>query len=174
MNYSILIIAFEKFAALVGFSSVFCVAFSSALAAYQRVQPNITDKGFSVNFCSVFSASIPFFTIGMVAGYLTGASRAPAVAAVIPALLTFIGGFTIYLVARERRSAATANSAILGLSTMLLLGSLIGSLDRRLHESFQLSLAKKQKEVEIEFAIEQYRKGLGLTSKRGESSEATN
>src|SRR5690242_10409183 len=55
--------------------------------------------------------------LGLVTGFLTGLSRAPAVGAVLPAMLTLIGGLVLLFVGREtdatRRRLVALSTAVL-------------------------------------------------------------
>jgi hypothetical protein len=84
---------------------------------------------------TVWESAAIFFALallGVVTGYLTGLSRSSAVGAVIPAVLTLIGGLVLYLVTgdapRARRMLTAAS--VVALMTNLLVGTLWGSLSR--------------------------------------------
>jgi hypothetical protein len=51
----------------------------------------------AANFRSVVYLSVPIVILGYATGYLTGISRAAAIGNLIPAMLTLVGGLTIYL-----------------------------------------------------------------------------
>jgi hypothetical protein len=110
-------------------------------------------------FCIV---SVPFGITGMVSGFLTGTSRAPAVTALLPAILTIFGGLTVYLISKGIQTAILAGVSITIFSSSLLFGTIFGSLEREQFNLYQNSLAKKLQEVERESAIKIYRRSLGL------------
>jgi hypothetical protein len=68
----------------------------------------------------------------MVTGFLTGLSRAPALGAVLPAVLSVLAGFLVVIVSRESvsRVRVTAMVCVISLVVNLLLGTLWGSLSR--------------------------------------------
>jgi hypothetical protein len=45
---------------------------------------------------------LPLGFTGIVAGFLTGSSRSPAVSALVPAILTFIGLVVVYMLGKGR------------------------------------------------------------------------
>src|SRR5277367_5950134 len=63
--------------------------------------------------------------IGIITGYLTGLSRTPVVGAVLPAVLTVIGGLVLFIVTREAAPEFRTLTATCTIALMLnlLLGS---------------------------------------------------
>jgi hypothetical protein len=109
-----------------------------------------------------FQSGWPFGFIGIVAGFLTGSSRSPAVSALVPAVLTFLGLIVVYLMGKSRLRAIIAGFAVFIFSVDLLVGVFLGSASRDRHEEFVGSVAFQRLKAEQEFAIRRYRGALGL------------
>jgi hypothetical protein len=126
-------------------------------------------------FSEFFIILAPFSTIGIISGFLTGLSRTPAVSALIPAVLTFVGAIVAFQIAKTRAAAMVAALVTICFSVFLLLGSLLGSAEREISDARKNSLAQQFQDVEWEFAVEQYRKGLTLppSSQRKTNSATT-
>lgn len=103
----------------------------------------------------VFGIVFSFALLGLVVGVITGLSRQPAVHSVLPAVLTFVGGFVAYIVgskdAQNREVIVTAMAAI---SINLLLGVLWGSEMRVISDSKKESLEYKRYLESINYQIE--------------------
>src|SRR4029077_14610120 len=78
------------------------------------------------------SASLGF--TGMVAGFLTGSSRAPAVSALVPAILTFTGLLVVYLISKSRVGSTWAGLVVFVFAANLLVGTVLGTASRDRHE----------------------------------------
>ncbi len=100
----------------------------------------------------------------MVAGYLTGISREPAVTAVVPASLTLISGIGLFLLSKNSfgRNSYYSIFAVLNFSIALLFGSLLGAGERVVSSNHLNSMEYQRKLIEREFLLETYKKGLGL------------
>jgi len=59
-----------------------------------------------LTFISIFTFSI----LGTIIGYITGQSREPAVTAVLPSVLTFIGGISLYILGQENNKSKLLTS----------------------------------------------------------------
>ena len=121
-------------------------------------------------FCII---AIPFGITGIVAGFLTGVSRSPAVTALIPAILTIFGGSIVYLISQGMQTAILAGISITVFSTSLLLGTIFGSLERQQFDVSKNSLSEKLRAVEHELAVKTYRKSLGLPEEIKEKKTKT-
>jgi hypothetical protein len=113
-------------------------------------------------FSELFIIFAPFSTIGIISGVLTGLSRTPAVSALIPAVLTFVGAVVAFQIAKTKIDTLVAALATICFAVFLLIGTLLGSAEREIYEARKNSLEQQFRDVETEFAVEQYRKGLGL------------
>ncbi|CAN0423461.1 unnamed protein product, partial [Phaeothamnion confervicola] len=109
-----------------------------------------------------FVIAMPFSVIGVLCGFLTGASRSPVVSATIPALLTLFGALVAYLMTKGRASALLASTAIIAFSSSLIFGSIAGSLERDASEAELTSLRHLRAQAEKELALDVYRTSLGL------------
>jgi hypothetical protein len=71
-----------------------------------------------------------FGILGGTTGYLTGISRAPVVGAVIPALLTLVGGLALFEVSRNKDQQTIIALVIAVLASVLLVATQWGADDR--------------------------------------------
>jgi hypothetical protein len=99
---------------------------------------------------------------GIVAGFLTGSSRAPAVSALVPAVLTFVGLVVVYLIGKSVLRSTLAGFIVFVFSANLLVGTVIGSASRDRHEEYVQSPQFLKLKADQEFAVRQYRRALGL------------
>jgi O-antigen/teichoic acid export membrane protein len=105
---------------------------------------------------------IPFSIIGMISGYMTGSSRVGAISAIVSASLTFIGGVAAYLFTKGGKAAVMASFAVLNFAILMLIGVLIGAHERVRTEEITNSLDYQKKEIDKEFLLRRYRRGLGM------------
>jgi hypothetical protein len=112
----------------------------------------------------------PLGFTGMAAGYLTGSSRTPAVAALVPAILTFVGLSVVYLMGKGNFRALLAGIIVLIFSLNILLGTFLGTVSRERTEQLRASVEASEIRAEREFAIRQYRNGLGLPAEPPKSA----
>jgi hypothetical protein len=111
---------------------------------------------------SGFLVGISLGFTGMIAGFLTGSSRAPAVSALVPAILTFIGLLIVYLIGKGGLRSTIAGFVVFIFSANLLIGIVLGSASRDRHEEYLESLTVQKLKADQEFGIRQYRRVLGL------------
>lgn len=82
----------------------------------------------TTGFWSLFLAVLAFSLLGFVTGQIMGQSRESAVGAVLPAVLTLLGGVAIYLIGSKGAQAqAIVSSMLFCFSITLLAGSLYGA-----------------------------------------------
>lgn len=86
-------------------------------------------------------------TLGIVIGQLLGSSRAPAVAQFLPASLSFVGGFSVYILANDFRKAKFVSVVLISFSSFLFIGSLMGIKER---ENFERHIETARREREAE------------------------
>jgi hypothetical protein len=105
-----------------------------------------------------------FGLLGMVAGYLTGLSRESAVGAVVPAVLTLMGGVAAVLVARAANWAASfrVSGLIATFSVGLLVGSTWGAAMRQSVEDFATSESELLRRSHVEAKVREFRDALKL------------
>jgi hypothetical protein len=111
-----------------------------------------------------FSAGLPLGITGMVAGFLTGSSRSPAVSALVPAILTFIGLVIVYMIGKGHLRAAMSGFAVFLFTVQLLIGTVLGSASRDRREEALASAQVRESQADQEFKFRLYCKGLGLIS----------
>lgn len=105
---------------------------------------------------------VPFSIVGMINGYMTGSSRVSAISNLVPAALTLVGGIAVYVFTKGGKPSVMAAFAVINFSILTLVGTLIGGYERLQTEQVQNSLAYQQNEIDKEFLIRRYRRGLGL------------
>lgn len=102
-------------------------------------------------FIVIFSMAL----LGMTAGQLTGQSREPAVGAVIPAVLTFIGGLLIYIITtKNEKFQSLVSITIISFSLTLLVGTFWGS---QLRHEFEVNSRNQQAMLYNEYILQQVR-----------------
>jgi len=104
----------------------------------------------------------PLALLGVVVGYATGLSRSSAVGDVLPAVLTFLGALSVYLMAQEKKSALIAAVCVLVISVSLIAGMGYGSRLRFVHELQAKSFQTLRAMAHDELNIKKYRKAIGL------------
>ena len=98
------------------------LAFS--LASAFAICMTLGRKPYAAHLQIVFALSL----LGMTTGQLTGLSRESAVGAVMPAVLTLLGGVMIYLIGiKGERLQATVVMAVIGLTVNLAVGTFWGA-----------------------------------------------
>jgi len=107
-------------------------------------------------------AGLPLAATGIIAGFLTGASREAAVDALVPAVLTLAGGVVVYLIGRGRIRGPVVGFVLMMFSLNVMLGVGLGSKAREKHEELSESLVALKAEANRELGIQQYRKSLNL------------
>lgn len=143
------------FAAWTGLWPLFFTAIITALVLAFLYQG---DALFRTRLIVAFS----FTLLGMVAGYMSGLSRQPAVAAVVPAAQSLIAGLSIYIVGAKRADQVLIALCVIGLCTNLLLGIVWGARARVASEDHYASAPRKQWEADVEAYVIQHRRNLGL------------
>jgi uncharacterized membrane protein len=112
-----------------------------------------------------------FSMLGIVTGYLTGFSREPAVGAVLPAVLSLLGGLTVFVVGKSRENRGMVSLTMFVFSLMLLLGSSWGAVMRDVAEEYERSERFLAQQVYIEAQVNEFRRELGLSPlDKGKSS----
>jgi hypothetical protein len=103
-------------------------------------------KGSSLSALDTYGAILALAFVGIVAGYMTGLSRTPAIGAILPAILSVIGGLVLFIVTRQAPAGFRALTAAgtIALMVNLLIGSLWGSLSREDPNSLALSAANQE------------------------------
>lgn len=105
---------------------------------------------------------LAFSMLGLVAGYLTGFSRESAVGAVLPAVLSFIGGLAVFLIGKDKAHRTTVSLSVLTFSLSLLLGTSWGSIMRDTAEEYKKSEIYLKQRAFIEAEVRDFRQSLDL------------
>lgn len=105
---------------------------------------------------------LAFSMLGLVAGYLTGNSRESAVGAVLPAVLSFIGGLAVFLIGKDKAHKTTVSLSVLTFSLSLLLGTSWGSIMRDMSEEYKKSEIYLKQRAFIEAEVRDFRQSLDL------------
>ena len=145
---------------------------STALITGIVLLPMVWRRGGTLARSEIAGVLIAMSFIGVVTGYMTGLSRAPVVGAVLPGILTLIGGLVIFIATRETTSEFRALTAtcVIALMITLLLGTSWGSLSREDPGSLN-TLANNQellreaicyKRLAFEMEVREARKKAGL------------
>ena len=107
-------------------------------------------------------AALPLGFAAICAGYLTGLSREPAVAALVPGALTLLGGVGLLLVGGSKAKAGFIAVSIALFSANLVVGTAIGARSRDNRDAELTSVRAAERAAERELAIRMYRSALGL------------
>jgi hypothetical protein len=75
--------------------------------------------------------SMPIVMLGFVSGYLTGISRTAAVGNLIPAMLTLVGGFAVYLFKTSGKSVVAIGYCIFVFGFFIFYGIQVGAFERQ-------------------------------------------
>jgi len=108
---------------------------------------------------------ISFSMLGMALGFLSSNSREPVMSALVPALLTFIGGFTTYLLNKNMDKSILVSKCMICLIFTLFVGICFGVTAR---ESYLIGqegeglFLRLQNQAETEHKINIYRTNLDL------------
>jgi hypothetical protein len=122
-----------------------------------------------------FVAILALGLLGITAGVLTGLSRDSAIGAVMPAVLSLVGGLALYLLGLKHGDAKLVGSCVVALSLSLLVGTLWGALLRSeaeredaawadARERQKTSLQRRKLDAIEELELREFRASLGLPS----------
>jgi hypothetical protein len=109
-----------------------------------------------------FIVVLAFAFLGLVAGVLAGLSRQSAIGAVLPAVLSLVGGLAIYLIGARRADQGLVGICVIALSAGLVIGTTWGSVLRDEYENSFNSAEYKKREALIEVEVRDFRRDLGL------------
>ena len=82
--------------------------------------------------------------------------------AVLPAILSLVGGLAIYLVGVGKADQALVGACVIALSLNLLIGALWGAVLRDDFERGEKSAKTRMKEALVKVEVREFRKSLGL------------
>lgn len=111
-------------------------------------------------FTQYFVPGIPIALIGYAVGYLTGLSRAPATANVLPAVLAAVGGLSAYAFGADAKYKFVVGYCVSLLVISLFYGVQSGSYEREAHREDRLKAT-----FELERRLINYRKNRDLPDK---------
>lgn len=116
---------------------------------------------------SAFSTVLPlaaFLVLGLVAGYLTGLSRESAVGAVVPAVLSLLGGVSAVLIGKtdNQKTSGRVSGLMLLFSLGLLVGTTWGSAMRQAVMDFEVSESELIRKSHVEIKVREFREAIGL------------
>jgi hypothetical protein len=114
------------------------------------------------NFVERFVVLASFSMLGLVTGYLTGFSRTAAVGAVLPAVLSLLGGVTAFILGRSQESRLLVGSMMFVFSLTLVMGSAWGSIMRDYADRVDQSEQVLMHRAYIESEVNAFRNELGL------------
>lgn len=103
-----------------------------------------------------------FSMLGLVAGYLTGFSRSPAVGAVLPAVLSLVAGLAVFLMGKDAANRAIIGLTVLIFSISLVLGTTWGAVMRQTAEDYAASEPVLKQRALVEAEVREFREALGL------------
>lgn len=105
---------------------------------------------------------LAFSMLGLVAGYLTGFSRQAAVGAVLPAVLSLMGGLAVYLLGKDKSIRAIVAISVLAFSVSLVIGTGWGAIMRDSAAEYKRSELYLKQRAYIEAEVKNFRHELGL------------
>lgn len=106
----------------------------------------------------VLAIGVPFTVLGIIAGYITGLSRDPAVAAVLPAVLTLVGALILGFSTNGRQKIIAASAVVIYLSLSLVGGIDYGARKRTQYENAKNSFDAQIEKANFESNIKAYRR----------------
>jgi hypothetical protein len=136
--------------------------FKTELPQGAATKAPLSSEGVWISFYS-------FSILGIVTGYMTGMSREPAIGAVLPAVLSLVGGLTVYVISKEAATRKIIIPSLIALSGSIIIGALWGATERSLGEQYATWVEEQKSsyeslimEADKEWRIRDYRRKLGL------------
>jgi hypothetical protein len=136
---------------------VFVFLFTCLLMIFST--PLISKRDF---FWSIYAFSL----LGIVTGTLAGLSRQPVISAILPPVLSLVGGLAIYLIGKDKENRVLVGFCIIALSFNLLIGSVWGAKLRETSDAFKNSAEYLKAQALTEIEVREFREALGLPEKR--------
>jgi hypothetical protein len=109
-----------------------------------------------------FLAILAFAMLGLVTGTLAGFSREPVVGAVLPAVLSLVGGLAIYLIGAQRADRSLVGLSVIALAFDLFVGATWGAVLRNSDEEYRQGAAYLERRALIDIEVRNFREALGL------------
>ncbi|MGD1877185.1 MAG: hypothetical protein ACFB13_06760 [Kiloniellaceae bacterium] len=113
-------------------------------------------KSFHPLFCALFGFAI----LGLVVGMLSGLSRESVMGAVMPAVLSFVGGGAAFMMKNGPIARKTVGLCVVAFSFSILIGTNWGSTTRFYFEHWQKSVEQRKSEVAARLELERYENRL--------------
>lgn len=113
-------------------------------------------------FKELFFVFAAFSMLGMVTGYLSGFSREPALGAVLPAVLSLMGGLVVFLIGKNIESRVIVSASMLLFALTLLTGAEWGADMRDKSENYKNGEDYLKQRAFIESTVNEYRRNLDL------------
>jgi hypothetical protein len=110
-----------------------------------------------------------FSSLGVIVGVLAASSDTSAIAPLLPAVLSLVGGIATYLVSRETPEGKAPGdrlliaAAVTALALTLFIGVLIGADMRHRADAYRESAAYKKYLIDIKREVDAYEKSRALT-----------
>ncbi|WP_170460828.1 hypothetical protein [Ruegeria arenilitoris] len=161
IGISTMLAALAKAGSLFLLAIVFAVLIYSVLKLFQT-KFELTEK--EIRICAAIA--VVFGSLALAAGVLLGASRESAADALIPALITFIGGIAVYLIGTTAANVLRIGVSVVCFSFLLIVGTTLGYYERyesdlqALEDQYDLRILKWK--ADVEYRINTYRKNKGL------------
>jgi len=108
-----------------------------------------------------FRALFAFSMLGLVTGVLAGFSRQPVVGAVLPAVLSLVGGLAIYLIGNPN-NRILVSLCVLVLAFNLFVGATWGAVLREAAEEYKHGAQYLMNRALAEVEVREFRESLGL------------
>jgi hypothetical protein len=109
-----------------------------------------------------FWVLLSFSMLGLITGVLSGLSRQSVIGAVLPPVLSLVGGLAIYLIGKDSSGRMLVSLSVLVLSFALFVGTTWGIVLREQGEEYKSSLNYLKRQALIEIQIQEFREALGL------------
>lgn len=169
MQNGLFVALLSTFALTLAGVAVCCITTSVFSVSLERFRASlIRQKSSAYLTQTAYFVGIPFAIVGISTGYMSGLSREPAVAALVPAMLTLVGSVGAYLMTKGKRSSIMATLIMVNFSVSVLVGISLGASYREEAFRSQNSVEARISALREEFLLQQYRKGLGLPERTNE------
>ena len=154
--YGLLLLAVINFVLVMGLVTLV------VLASKKVLKSSLSSDSARATQVAILVSCLPISALAIVAGFATGISRESAVGAVLPAVLTFLGGLSIYFTTQDIRKALAVGLAVVVFSVNLTTGAVLGSFAREAVNAQRTSIDALLEEVNKELVLRRYRSAIGL------------
>lgn len=133
----------------------------AALVGFAAKLASLGSDGLKV-FSQTLAVAATFGALAVTTGFLMAASRESAVADVIPAVLTLVGGLALFAIDKDFAKIWVVGPAIVSFSLMMFVGAALGSIERQDGEMRLIPPERLLYEARLEKAVNVFRKAHGL------------